>query len=229
VGAGDFLYLPQFRVIHNIYELSTGCTPHVEGEYARAAYRLISLCDDRADMGQDMSIDEGQDNGTLRVTIREAAARLGVTEAAIRKRIQRGSLDKEMGSDGRVYVYLDLSQDKSHSESQVYSNPLVEELIEELRDRVAFLERTLERRGIEAERYQQIVAGLTQTNNQLATRLRELEPPPAEAAPPKGTAEAFTVASEEGPARAEPRLRAEEPQEPAQEERRSWWRRMFGS
>jgi hypothetical protein len=168
-------------------------------------------------MGQDMSIDAGQDNGTLRVTIREAAARLGVTEAAIRKRIQRGSLDKEMGSDGRVYVYLDLSQDKSHPESQVYSDPLVEELIEELRDRVAFLERTLERRGIEAERYQQIVAGLTQTNNQLATRLRELEPPPAEAP---------TVASEEEPERAEPHSDAPGAQEAV---RRSWWRRVFGS
>jgi hypothetical protein len=44
-----------------------------------------------------MSDYTGQDNGTLRVTIREAASRLGVTEAAIRKRIQRGSLDKEMG------------------------------------------------------------------------------------------------------------------------------------
>jgi Ca2+-binding RTX toxin-like protein len=44
-----------------------------------------------------MSEYTGQDSGTLRVTIREAAARLGVTEAAIRKRIQRGSLDKEMG------------------------------------------------------------------------------------------------------------------------------------
>jgi hypothetical protein len=175
-----------------------------------------------------MSGDAGQDNGTLRVTIREAAARLGVTEAAIRKRIQRGSLDKEMGSDGRVYVYLDLSQDMSHPESQIHRDPLVEELVEELRDRVAFLERALERRGIEAERYQQIVAGLTQTNNQLAARLRELEPPPPEAAPPKRPAEPPAVASEEEPARAEPRPSAEEPQEPAQEERRSWWRRMFG-
>src|SRR5215211_5746643 len=94
----------------------------------------------------------GQDNVTLRVTIKEAAARLGVTEAAIRKRIQRGSLDKEMGSDGRVYVYLDLSQDKSHPESQVHRDPLVEELVEEPRDRVAFLERALERRSVEAER-----------------------------------------------------------------------------
>jgi hypothetical protein len=60
----------------------------------------------------------GQDNGTLRVTIREAAARLGITEAAVRKRIQRGSLDKEMGSDGRVYVYLNLSHDVSQPETQ---------------------------------------------------------------------------------------------------------------
>ncbi|MCA1718806.1 MAG: hypothetical protein LC781_18935 [Actinobacteria bacterium] len=44
----------------------------------------------------------GRNTGTLRVTIREAAARLEVTEAAIRKRIQRGSLDKELGSDSRV-------------------------------------------------------------------------------------------------------------------------------
>jgi hypothetical protein len=48
-------------------------------------------------------------------------------------------------------------------------------LVEEMRDRVAFLERALDRRGVEAERYQQIVAGLTQTNNRLATQLRELE------------------------------------------------------
>jgi hypothetical protein len=173
-----------------------------------------------------MSEHTGQDNGTLRVTIREAANRLGVTEGAIRKRIQRGSLDKEIGSDGRVYVYLDLSWDISHPESQVHRDPLVEELVEELRDRVSFLERALERRSVEAERYQQIVAGLTQTNNQLATRLRELEAPrgPSEATEPL---EAHTVASEE-PESAEPRPSTGDAQKPAQEERRSWWRRMFG-
>jgi hypothetical protein len=53
------------------------------------------------DSGREMPKYTGQDSGTLRVTIREAAARLGVTEAAIRKRIQRGSLDKEMGEEER--------------------------------------------------------------------------------------------------------------------------------
>jgi hypothetical protein len=130
-----------------------------------------------------MSDHAGQDNGMLRVTIREAANRLGVTEAAIRKRIQRGSLDREIGRDGRVYVYLDLSCDMSRPESQVHRDPLVEELVEELRDRVAFLERALERRSVESERYQQIVAALTQTNNQLAGRLREIEAPTAQPVP----------------------------------------------
>jgi hypothetical protein len=163
-------------------------------------------------------LDTGQDNGTLRVTIREAAARLGVTEAAIRKRIQRGSLGKELGEDGRVYVYLDLSRDTSHPESQVHRDPLVEELLEELRDRVAFLERSLERRSVEAERYQQIVAGLTQTNNQLASRLRELEAPQE---PPRRS-QGLVVEPEE----AEPRSAGEDAHESS--ERVSWWRRMFG-
>jgi hypothetical protein len=71
-----------------------------------------------------MSEYTGQDIGTLKVTIREAANRLGLTEAAIRKRIQRCSLEKEMGSNGRVYVYLDWLHDMSHSESQVHRDPM---------------------------------------------------------------------------------------------------------
>jgi hypothetical protein len=150
-----------------------------------------------------MSEYAGRDNGTLKVTIREAASHLGVTEAAVRKRIQRGSLRRERGRDGRVYVYLDMTRDVSHLESQVHRDPLVEELVEELRDRVAFLERAMERRSVEAERFQQIVAGLTQTNNQLATHLRELEAPQE----PPGASESVVEEPE----------RAEEPRRPATE------------
>ena len=165
-----------------------------------------------------MSEYTGQDNGTLRVTIREAASRLGVTEAAVRKRIQRGSLGKETGGDGRVYVYLDLSSDMSHPEPQVHRDPAVEELVEELRDRVAFLERSLERRSLEAERYQQIVAGLTQTNNQLSSRVLELEAPAPQA--PR------EVPVRPGPSDT-PIPSGEEVQE-ATEERRGFWSRLFG-
>jgi len=42
-----------------------------------------------------------------RLTLRQAAARLGVSESAIRKRVERGSLRSDKGPDGRRYVYLD--------------------------------------------------------------------------------------------------------------------------
>ncbi len=173
----------------------------------------------------------GQDNGTLRVTIREAASRLGVTEAAIRKRIQRGSLHKEMGEDGRVY--LDLYQDMSHPKSQVDR----EALVEELRDRVRFLERELDRRSVEAERYQHIVAGLATANANLTDRLKELEAParePVASREPSGVPESVV----EEPERAEEESRSGTggPQEGAEKsfteeepESRSWWRRVFGA
>jgi hypothetical protein len=69
-------------------------------------------------------------------------------------------------------VYLDLGQGISHPTSQVHRDPMVNELVEELKDRGAFLERALDRKSLEAERYQQIVAGLTQTNK-FATQLTE--------------------------------------------------------
>jgi hypothetical protein len=177
-----------------------------------------------------MSDYTGQDNGTLRVTIREAASRLGVTEAAIRKRIQRGSLDKEMGEDGRVYVYLDLYQDMSHPKSQVDH----EALVEELRDRVRFLERELDRRSVEAERYQHIVAGLATANANLTDRLKELEAPAQEPAPPQEQRGAPETVVEE-PESAKPRSgtggaqeATERPFTEEEPEPRSWWRRMFG-
>ena len=185
-----------------------------------------------------MSEYAGQDNGTLRVTIREAAHRLGVTEAAVRKRIQRGSLAKEMGEDGRVYVYLDLSQDmsQSHLESQVDHEPL----IEELRDRVRFLERELDRRSVEAERYQHIVAGLATANANLTDRLKELEAPVAQAAPSQESPVGLESVREDQE-RAElwsgtggPQEEAERPPDTAEwpvsggSLTRPWWRRVFG-
>ena len=44
-----------------------------------------------------------------RLTVVEAAARLGVKEQAIRKRIQRGTIAHDKDADRRVHVYLDPS------------------------------------------------------------------------------------------------------------------------
>jgi hypothetical protein len=168
-----------------------------------------------------MSEYTGQDTGLLRVTIREAAHRLGVTEAAIRKRIQRGSLDKELGSDGRVYVYLDLSQDVSHSESQVDREALLEAKEETIRTLREQLE--AERRANEENR--RLLAALIQ-------RVPELDAPQERPGAPETPGE--------GPDRAEPRPATGGPQDGYERPRdtaefpeggsltRPWWRRVFG-
>jgi septal ring factor EnvC (AmiA/AmiB activator) len=151
----------------------------------------------------------------------EAAEALGVTRDAIHKRIRRGTIEYEKGEDGRFYVYVDISTsrvDQSAYESKDESKvEVLERLIEGQQDRIAFLERELERRGDETVRLHQIVAGLTQANAQLAARVPELE------APQEAAEAAETV--EEEPERAEPR-----PETPGTPEgaRRPWWRRMFG-
>ena len=157
------------------------------------------------DSGEDTSDYAGQDNGTLRVTIREEASRLGVTKAAIRKRTQRGSVDKEMGEDARVYVYLDLTQDMSHPESQIHRNLLVEDL----RGRVRFLEDQVQQANDRDRENRRIIAALT-------SRIPELEAPSeAREAPTEATEQPGRVAQTE----------VEGPQEGAE---RPWWRRMFG-
>jgi hypothetical protein len=67
------------------------------------------------------------------------------------------------------------------------------ELVEELRDRAAFLEREMKRRGDGTERLHQIVAGLAQANAEQARTIRAIEAP-ATQEPPE---DAETV--EEGP------------------------------
>ena len=129
-----------------------------------------------------------------------------------------------MGRDGRVYVYLDLLCEMSESESQVHRDLLVEELVEEMRDRVTFLERSLERRSVEAERYQQIVAGLTQTDNRLFARALEQEAP-GPLSPPSQASDAAAQDVSGAPPGRRPRPYGQGAKEPSG---RSWWRRVFG-
>jgi hypothetical protein len=159
-------------------------------------------------------LDTGQDTGTLKVPIREAAARLGVTEGAIRKRVQRGSIHSEMGDDGRVYVYLDQYRDASYPESQDNREPLVEEL----RDRVRSLERLLDEERVarteERRRHDTLMAQLMQRIPELEASQRT-EQPREEGQEPRSNAG--------GPHAAQERPLADE-----ELPRRSWWREFFG-
>ncbi len=166
-----------------------------------------------------------------RVTIQEAARRLGVKDDAIRKRIQRGSLEHDKDPDGRVYVYLDASHDMSQDtwreatryatwdETQDTTQDTTQDasyaaLTEALQEQVQYLRSVIETRDKELEarteellRRDHIIARLTE-------RIPALEP----SSEPRDSSETSSEASGNGGVPIDT-------QEPAQ--RRSWLYRFF--
>jgi hypothetical protein len=85
-------------------------------------------------------VDEGDRRGVDRLTIQEAARRLGISEGAVRKRVTRGSLKHDKEEDGRVYVYLDIGGRHRVDEGQDAGvDPNSDALISQLRDEVTYL------------------------------------------------------------------------------------------
>src|SRR5919107_1364750 len=82
----------------------------------------------------------GDGLATRRVTMREAADLLGVSNEAIRKRVIRGTLPSEMGEDGRRYVYLKAGRDEVIDEAPTHEHALhehdalISEMVGELHD-----------------------------------------------------------------------------------------------
>jgi hypothetical protein len=154
-----------------------------------------------------------------RVTVDEAARHLGLTVDAVRKRVQRGQIAHEKDEAGRVRIILD-EYETVQDESPDNAGQAIGaqgELVEELRDRVHYLERVLEEereaRTEERRRHDTLMA-------QLMQRIPELEGPSETRESPR--------TGEERPekAAAESRSATGEAQEGVQ---RPWWRRMFGS
>ncbi len=143
-----------------------------------------------------------------RLTLRQAAARLGVSESAIRKRVERGTLRSDKGPDGRRYVYLatgaytvaDVSSPSSATGER-------DALISELRAHNGTL-----REQLEAER-------------QAHAEARRLLAATLERIPPQLEARESPQTVEDASDGASPRPATEGPQAGAQ---RPWWRRMFG-
>jgi excisionase family DNA binding protein len=133
-----------------------------------------------------------------RLTVAEAARRLGVSQDAVRKRIKRDTIGYVRHDDGRVYVYLDPSETPQATD-QVGVQDRTDALIAELQDRV----RSLEEANRENRR---IIAALTQ-------RIPEIEAP----------RESPTPSDSPGPTPT-PTEASGEPQEPTA---RPWWRRIF--
>jgi len=153
----------------------------------------------------------------LRVPVQEAARLLGISPEAVRSRLYRGTLDKETGTDGTVYVRLHADQIRHDGEQTVDQTQPTTELVGEFRARVEDLREQLAEEREARRRADTSIAQLAQATGEQARTIRELEAPqePAEAAE--------TV--EEEPEGAEPRSDTPGPQEVA---RRPWWRRVFG-
>ena len=168
-----------------------------------------------ANRGQDQTTvqDDPQDrtDDVLdRLTVSQAADKLGVTQDAIRKRIARGTIRHDKDPKGRIFVYLDTSeiayktvQDEGQDESfKTKQDTDQDKYTRSLEDQIDFLRRELERKDT-------IIMSLTQ-------RIPELEAP----LEPSGG----TQTASEAPAKGDDV--PTESQEPSKQ--RSWWRTFFG-
>jgi excisionase family DNA binding protein len=150
-----------------------------------------------------------------RLTIQEAAHRLGVSESAIRKRIKRGTLRREKTEDGRVLVYMKTPASPSAPGTEEVPTTERDALISQMQDRIDSLERELDVRTEEIRRRDTIIMNMTEAMKALSA--------PAQEEPSEPRESSETV--EEEPDRAEPRPATGEAQEGVQ---RPWWRRIFG-
>jgi hypothetical protein len=145
-------------------------------------------------------VDEGDRRGVDRLTIQEAARRLGISEGAVRKRVARKTLQHDKDDDGRVYVYLDAGGRRGVDSGQDAGvDPNSSALISRLESEVAFLRD-------QVQRQQEIIAQQAVSMRQL-TAASSQEPPE----------DAETV--EEAPEGAEPHSAAEEAREELDTER----------
>src|ERR671912_2040808 len=121
-----------------------------------------------------------------RLTVAQAANRLGITQDAVRKRIARGTIGHEKDHEGRIFVYLDTFESEYETdqdnvqdrESKTVLDDDQDKYTRSLEDQIGFLRRELERKDT-------IIMSLTQ-------RIPELEasPEPREGhgTPSEGTA-----------------------------------------
>lgn len=159
-------------------------------------------------MGEDRT-GESQANRE-RLTVAQAAARLGITEGAVRSRIKRGTLPTSR-EGSNVFVLLGGSTSQANQSPNAGVPTAQAELVEALRDQIEDL-----RRERDEWREQARVA------DRLLSAALERIPPQLEA-PSEARESPETV--EEEPQRAEPHSATGGAEEGV---RRPWWRRVFG-
>ncbi len=152
---------------------------------------------------------------------------LGISPEAVRARMHRGTLPKEKGDDGTVYVRLNDDRTRSNGDGADDQTPMVEIL----REQVAYLREQLDRereaRTEERRRQDTIIAQLAHANAALSARVPEL-PAADKDATPDARDEHDMAADGAGGVTGHRNDQA--PQTGAQDgPHRSWWRRLFSS
>jgi hypothetical protein len=159
----------------------------------------------------------GQYTGRYKVTIQEAAERLGVKEGAIRKRIERNTIRSEKEVEtGRVYVYVDEppvedpieGHDAGYDDGYDTSHDAgYDMLVRSQQEEIGFLRRELERKDALLLNMTEVMKAL----NPVATSQEPPEPRESPVSPSEDAGWGTTPPEWEQPV-----------------SRRSWWRRLFG-
>ncbi len=177
------------------------------------------------------------------VEISEAARILGISEAAVRKRIQRGTI-KSYKVDGRLYAVLSPEDYAQNRDETVYKDAgdtqdghyedivqAYQELIEAQKEEIAFLRKELSDRTEELRIKDHLLASRDETVREL---LKRLELPERTDTSQQDTIKQEITALRESQASIEERLeerdrmlmetlRSMQEQATASEKKRGWW------
>jgi hypothetical protein len=119
------------------------------------------------------------DIGIRRVTVEDAAKLLGLSENAIRKRVERGSLASER-ADGTRYVLLDTDMPRRDTDMSSEAHTL----ISEMRSRIEFLEDELRRKDTILMSLVNKVPALEASPEARESSVPPSETPPSSSTPP---------------------------------------------
>jgi hypothetical protein len=169
-------------------------------------------------------VDESRDS-LERLTTAQAASKLGISEAGVRKRVQRGQMPHERDETGRLWVYLDTSgtagqrsRDRDRTSRDSHAPDAV---VSHMQAHIDSLERQLEQANERDRENRRIIAALT-------SRIPELEAPSSFGEPPRSPEMADDEQQGRGPVpnAGGPQEGTERPE--GAREGVPWWRRMFG-
>jgi transposase-like protein len=152
-----------------------------------------------------------------RLSVAEAARRLGVSPEAVRKRIKRGTVEHDQDSEGLTYVYVEVDNPVGNPSPDTVVNPHLERLLQNQEREIEYLRGQLGAERAAHGETRRIVAGLVQ-------RIPELEAPP-QSAPEAQTVAESASGGESGEEAWETRTG---PQSMDARERVPWWRKLFG-